>query len=152
MPVSCSSVALTGSSGAVYLTPAGTKQCLVAADFSSADNTITVDTDHDFYVGDKVMFAETKGATLDTGVDDTTLYRISAITANKITIVKDSDSSAVTFGGDGVDNGGHVEMFFSPAVGVCEVREWSIDYQRDQLDTSVLPCTVRMGDPQEDFP
>ncbi|MBP04329.1 MAG: hypothetical protein CMA72_06050 [Euryarchaeota archaeon] len=133
---------MTGSSGAVYLTPAGTKACLLATDFATGDNDITVEASNDFYVGDKVKFSETGGATLDSGLDTTSVYRITDVTGVKVTIVKDSDGSAVTIAGDGVDNGGHVEMFFSPAVACCEVREWSIDYQRDQLDTSVLPCTV----------
>ena len=28
--------------------------------------------------------------------------------------------------GDGADNGGHVELQYDPAQGICEVREWSI--------------------------
>ena len=44
--------------------------------------------------------------------------------------------------GDGADNGGHVELQFSPAQGICEVREWSIDYSREQLDVTTLPRTV----------
>ena len=44
--------------------------------------------------------------------------------------------------GDGADNGGHVELQYSPAAGICEVREWSIDYSREQLDVTTLPCTV----------
>ena len=31
---------------------------------------------------------------------------------------------------------------FLPAQGICEVREWSIDYSREQLDVTTLPCTV----------
>ena len=44
--------------------------------------------------------------------------------------------------GSGEDNGGHVELQFDPAQGICEVREWSIDYSREQLDVTTLPCTV----------
>ena len=134
---------LTGSSGAVYVTPAGTKACLLAADFDDTGDTIQVEAKNDFIVGDRVQFQTVDGATLDTGVDDTTNYRITAISPDfKVTIVKHSDSSAVTIAGDGVDNGGHVEMFYAPVSGCCECREWSIDYSRDELDSTTLPCTV----------
>ena len=53
------------------------------------------------------------------------------------------DGSAIgTLSGDGADNGGHVELQYSPAAGICEVREWSIDYSREQLDVTTLPCKV----------
>ena len=29
-----------------------------------------------------------------------------------------------------------------PAQGICEVREWSIDYSREQLDVTTLNCSV----------
>ena len=46
MPVACSSNALTGSSGAVYFVPAGTKACLLADDFASGA-VITVTSQND---------------------------------------------------------------------------------------------------------
>lgn len=134
---------LTGSSGAVYVTPAGTKACLLAADFNGTDNDIQVESKNDFVVGDRVQFREVDGAVLDTQLDDTTNYRISAITADyKVSLVVHATDAAVTFNGDGQDNGGHVEMFYAPAAGCCECREWSLDYQRDELDSTTLPCTV----------
>ena len=49
---------------------------------------------------------------------------------------------SASLSGDGADNGGHVELQYDPAQGICEVREWSIDYSREQLDVTTLPCTV----------
>ena len=142
MPVACSATALTGSSGYVSFTPAATKACLLAADFSSSDNDIDVGTDKDFRVGDIVMFSEIDGATLDGGLDTDVKYRVSAVAADgKVTIVVASDSSAVTIAGDGADNGGHVEMQNDPS-GICEVREWTCDYSATSLDVSTLPCSV----------
>lgn len=142
MPVACSASALTGSSGYVSFTPAATKACLLASDFSSGDNDIDVGTDKDFRVGDIVMFSEIDGASLDSGLDTTVKYRVSAVAANgKVTVVKAADSSAVTIAGDGADNGSHVEMQNDPS-GICEVREWSCDYSASSLDVSTLPCAV----------
>ena len=67
MPVACSATALTGSSGAVYFTPAATKACLLAADFSNGDNDINVGTDKDFRVNDVVTFSVKDRATIDGG-------------------------------------------------------------------------------------
>ena len=141
MPVACSATALTGSSGAVYFTPAATKACLLAADFSNSDNDIDVGTDKDFRVGDIVTFSLKDGATIDTGLTVGTKYRIKTIANGKVEIVTDADSADVTIAGDGVDNGGHVEMQNDPS-GICEVREWSCDFSASQLDVSTLPCGV----------
>ena len=78
MPVACNSNALTGSSGAVYYTPAGTKACLLAADFASA-GVITVTSQNDFRVGDPIKFAETGGAKIDSGFDTSKAYVISVV-------------------------------------------------------------------------
>ena len=68
MPVSCSTSTLTGSSGAVYFTPAATKFCLLAADFDDVGNTITVGSNNDYRVGDPVVFTVEGTATLDSGL------------------------------------------------------------------------------------
>ena len=143
MPVVCNSSTLTGSSGAVYFIPAGTKACLLAADFA-AGGVITVSSGNDFRVGDLVEFTEVDGATLDTGYTVATPYRVTAVdgTANTVTIVLAADGSTVTLAGDGADNGGHVEMQYEPAQGICEVREWSCEYSREQLDVTTLRCGV----------
>ena len=69
MPVACSSNALTGSSGAVYFVPAGTKACLLAVDFADA-GVITVSSSNDFRVGDPITLTATGGAVLDTAYAD----------------------------------------------------------------------------------
>ena len=116
MPVACSSSALTGSSGAVYFVPAGTKACLLAADFASG-GVITVSSSNDFRVGDLVVFTAVDGATLDSGLTAGTSYRVSAVAGNSVTIVAASDGSAVTINDDGADNGGHVEMQYDTSAG-----------------------------------
>ena len=147
MPVACSATALTGSSGAVYFTPAATKACLLAADFSNSDNDINVGTDKDFRVNDVVTFSVKDGATIDGGLVVGTKYRIKTVSdpdgadPGKVEIVTDADGADVTIAGDGADNGGHVEMQNDPS-GICEVREWSCDFSASSLDVSTLPCGV----------
>lgn len=143
MPVVCNASTLTGSSGAVYFIPAGTKACLLADDFA-AGGVITVSSNNDFRVGDLVEFSEIDGATLDSGITAATPYRVTVVdgTANTVTVVLASDGSAVTLSDDGDTTTGHIEMQYEPAQGICECREWSVDYSREQLDVTTLPCGV----------
>ena len=66
MPVACGNTVLTGDSGSVAFTPAGTYICLLDfTDFPTADpGLITLPSGHGFLVGDVVQFAAEGGATL----------------------------------------------------------------------------------------
>jgi len=140
MPVACSSNALTGSSGAVYYTPAGTKACLLAADFADTGK-ITVNGQNDFRVGDPIKFTAVGGATLDSGLDASLAYVIATVdNADNTVTVTQADGTAVTIAADGTDNGGHIDMDFNPAQGICEVREWTVSMTRESLDVTTLPC------------
>ena len=141
MPVACNSNALTGSSGAVYYVPAGTKACLLAADFADA-GVITVSSQNDFRVGDPIILTPVGAAVLDTAYADAAVISAVDYAANTVTVTQADGTAIGTLSGDGEDNGGHVELQYSPAQGICEVREWSIDYSREQLDVTTLPCTV----------
>ena len=59
-----------------------------------------------------------------------------------ITLTQPDGTAMGDLVGDGADNGSHVELQMDPAQGICEVREWSIDYSREQLDVTTLPCKV----------
>ena len=144
MPVACSSSALTGQDGSLYYTPAGTSWCLLAADFSAADDDITVDARHDFRVGDPVKFAVEGGATIDSGLDVTKQYVVSVIAGAVITVTED-DGTKVTLAGDGVDNGGHVRIYYDPFGGVCQIQSWDLTIERESLDVTTLPCGVGSG-------
>nr|BAR36029.1 phage major tail protein 2 [uncultured Mediterranean phage uvMED] len=141
MPVACNSSTLTGSSGAVYFVPAGTKACLLAADFADA-GVITVNSQNDFRVGDPITLTPTGGAVLDTAYANAAVVTAVDAAANTITVTEADGTAIGTLTGDGEDNGGHIELRFSPAQGICEVREWSVDYSREQLDVTTLPCKV----------
>ncbi len=68
MPINCSAQVLTGQDGSIYFRPAGTRACLEDfADFQD-DANITLPADHDFRVGDPVVFTIEDGATLDTAL------------------------------------------------------------------------------------
>ena len=143
MPVACSSNALTGSSGAVYYTPSGTKACLKAADFADA-GVITVLSDNDFRVGDPVKFSLNGSAVIDTLYTVDTAYVVTAVDDSGLQVTVATAAAPGTplgsLNSDGADNGGHVEMTFEPAAGICEVREFSVEMSRDSIDVTTLPC------------
>ena len=144
MPVACSTSALTGADGSLFYTPAGTKWCLLAADFDQVGQTVNVDSRHDFRVGDPVKFTEEKGATIDSGLDTTTSYVVTGIAGEKLTITE-ADGTAVTLVGDGADNGGHIRIFYDPFGGVCQIQSWDLTIERESLDVTTLPCGVGTG-------
>ena len=103
---------------------------------------ITVSSSNDFRVGDPISLTATGGAVLDTAYADAAVVSAVDYAANTVTVTEADGTAIGTLSGDGADNGGHVELQFDPAQGICEVREWSIDYSREQLDVTTLPCTV----------
>lgn len=139
MPVACSTSALTGQDGSLYYTPAGTKWCLLAADFSDGDNTITVDARHDFRVGDPVTFAVEGTATIDSGLVAGQTYTVATVAGDKITL------TGVTIAGDGTDGDGHVKIFYDPFGAVCQVQQWDLEITRESIDVSTLPCGIGSG-------
>lgn len=139
MPVACSTSALTGQDGSLFYTPAGTKWCLLAADFDDSGNTITVDSRHDFRVGDPVAFAVEGSATIDGGLKAGDPYKVATVVGNKITL------TGVTIAGDGTDGDGHIKIFYDPFGAVCQIQSWDLEINREQLDVTTLPCGLGTG-------
>jgi hypothetical protein len=138
-PIACSTSALTGQDGSLYYTPAGTKWCLLAADFDDADNSITVDARHDFRVGDPVTFAVEGTATIDTGLTAGQAYSVATVVGSKITL------TGVTIAGDGTDGDGHTKIFYDPFGAVCQIQSWDLEISRESIDVSTLPCGIGSG-------
>ena len=85
MPVACGNTVLSGNSGSVSLTPAGTSLCLLDyTDFQTADpGLITLPEGHGFLVGDAVKFSVEGGATLTTGLTAGTEYFIISLAGGR---------------------------------------------------------------------
>ena len=93
MPVSCSSSALTGQEGSVFFTPAGTRFCLLDFTDFPAGSAITVPAQHDFRVGDPVVFEEENGGKLVTELKAGTQYYVVATTATTIGVAEERRDS-----------------------------------------------------------
>ncbi len=149
MAIACSSSALTGQSGSVYFTPAGTEFCLQDFVDFPAGTAITVPAGNDFEVGDPVVFSVEGGGSLDTALVAGTQYYVVVATSVTIQVSATIGGTAVTLNGDGgtgsADSAGHVNVSFDPFGAVCDVQSFSIEISREELDTTTLPCGVGAG-------
>lgn len=149
MPISCNSSSLTGQEGSIYFQPAGTMFCLLDYTDFPAGASITVPTTNDYVVGDPVTFTEEGTASLDTALTAGTTYYVVAVTSSTIQVSASSGGSAVTLNGDGgtgsADTPGtanHIAIDYAEYAAVCQVREFSIDISREELDVTTLPCGI----------
>ena len=154
MPVACNTSALTGQEGSIFFKPAGTKFCLLDfTDFPAGDD-ITVPAENDYRVGDAVAFYEEGSANLDTKLTastsgSVTAFYIVAIDAGntKIQVAATSGGAPITLDGDGgtgsADTPGeanHIKIEPAEFAVVCQVREFSVEITREELDVTTLPC------------
>jgi len=145
MPVACGNTVLTGDSGSVSFTPAGTSVCLLDyTDFPTADpGVITLPSGHGFVVGDVVTFTIEGGATLVGGLTAETDYTITAITAAGATVEATSaPGTDIAFTNSLSEDtpGGHINMSLSEFTSVCHVSSFSFSLDRDQVETTSLSC------------
>ena len=152
MPIACSQTVLTGADGSIWFQPAATQFCL--KDFSdfSAGTSITVPADNDYKVGDPVKFTEEGSGNLDSGLTASTTYYVVARTATTISVSATAGGAAVTLNGDGGNTGAdtagaanHIKIDFAEFAAVCQVKSFSLDLSREEIDTTSLPCGVGGG-------
>ena len=148
MPVSCSTSALTGQDGSLYYTPSATSFCLLDFTDFPAGAAITVPTQHDFRIGDPVVFTEEDSANLPTELDEETQYFIVAVTDGTISVSDTKGGTAITFtqsgGTGGADTpGGHINIKYDPFGAVCQIQQWDLSIERESLDVTTLNCGVQ---------
>jgi hypothetical protein len=149
MPVACNTSALTGQEGSIFFKPAGTQFCLLDyTDFPAGDN-ITVPTENDYRLGDAVQFTVEGTANIDSSLTAGTTYYIVDIGSGNdtISVSATSGGTAITLTGDGgtgsADTPGdenHIKIAPADFAVVCQVREFSVEISREELDVTTLPC------------
>ena len=149
MPVACSTSALTGQEGSIFFQPAGTDYCLLDHTDFPAGTHITVPASHAYRVGDVVQFTVEGTAVLDTALTAATDFHVVATTANSIDVSATAGGTAITLNGDGgtgtADTAGaanHIAIDIADYQVVCQVREFSVEITREELDVTTLPCAV----------
>lgn len=139
---------LSGTSGALYYSPAATKATFAEAAVDTTDDEITVATFLNFKVGDPVKFSVVNvntGAsgtgTLPAGLTAGTTYYVIAYgpTTGILKVSATAGGAAVDLTDDGTavsPNAFQVE-YAAPAV-VGSVREWSFEITRSEIDVTTI--------------
>ena len=152
MPVACGNTVLTGDTGSVAFTPAGTSVCLLDfTDFPSADpGVISLPPGHGFIVGDVVSFSIEGGATLVGGLTENTDYHIITLGAdgNSCSVSATAGGTGVTFTNSLSDDtaDGHINMTLSEFTSVCHVSSFDFSLDREQIETTSLTCGCNAAD------
>ena len=149
MPVACSTSALTGQEGSIFFKPAGTSFCLLDWSDFPAGSDITVPSDNDYRVGDAIAFTEEGTANIDSALTAGTTYYVVATTSTTVQVSAAAGGTAITLTGDGgtgtADTPGaenHISISPADFDVVCQVREFSVEITREELDVTTLPCTI----------
>lgn len=149
MPVACSTSALTGQEGSIFFKPAGTSWCLLDFTDFPAGSDITVPSGNDYRVGDAVVFSEEGTAAIDSSLTAGTTYYVTAVTSTTLQVAATSGGAPITLLGDGgtgtADTPGtenHISIEPAEFSVVCQVREFSVEITREELDVTSLPCNI----------
>ena len=127
--------------------PPGTEFCLKDKTDFPAGTSITVPGNHDFRVGDPVVFKVEGTAKLDTALTAGTTYYVVAKPASTIDVSATDGGTAITLRGDGGTTTGdtagdknHIGVSYAAYQSICQAREFSISLSRESLDVTTLPC------------
>ena len=142
---------LSGTSGALYYKPAGTLGQFGTADVDTTGDDITVAPYLNFKVGDPVSFSvvnTTTGAsgsgTLPQGIDAGTTYYVIAYTASTgvMQVSATSGGSTITITDVGTATAPNkFQVEYDSFTNVSQVREWSFEITRDEIDVTTIGKT-----------
>jgi len=135
---------LSGTSGALYYKPAGTDSTFKAANVTNANNTIAVGTFLNFKVNDKVSFGTGTGGTLPGGLAAGTpvFVRTYVAATGLTTFAATAGGSELALSSDGTDGTTPFTIKFSDFEAVGDVREWSFEITRDEIDVTTIGQTL----------
>ena len=139
---------LSGTSGALYYKPAGTLGQFDSTGVSTVNDEVTVAPYLNFKVGDPVVFSvvdTTDGSagtgTLPAGITaGTTYYVISYTNASGVMQVSaTSGGSTITITDTGtVSTPNKFQVEYAAFASVAQVREWSFEITRDEIDVTTI--------------
>jgi hypothetical protein len=143
---------LSGTSGALYYKPAGTSGTFKAADVTNASNSINVGTYLNFKVDDKVSFTA-GGGTLPGGLAEGTPVFIKTYTASTgaATFSATAGGAVLALSSDGTDGTSDFTIKFTEFQSVANVRSWSFEVTREEIDTTSIGGTLGQTAPFRTF-
>ena len=143
--------ALSGTSGALYYKPAGTKGTFGTANVVIATETITIETYLNFKVGDPVKFSvinsQTGGSgtgTLPAGLNDSSTFYVIAYTATTgaLQVSATSGGSALNITNTGTAaSPNEFQVAYAAFASVSQVREWTFEISREEIDVTTIGGT-----------
>lgn len=135
---------LSGTSGALYYKPAGTKSTFKAANVTNADNEIVVGAYLNFQVDDKVTFGTGSGGTLPGGLSASTDVFIRTYTpaTGVATFAATAGGAELSLTSDGTDGTTPFTIDFAEFQSVGDVREWSFEITREEIDVTTIGQTL----------
>ena len=135
---------LSGTSGALYYKPAGTDSTFKAANVTNADNTIVVGSFLNFKVNDKVSFGTGTGGTLPGGLAAGTpvFIRTYVAATGLTTFAATAGGAQLALSSDGTDGTTPFTIKYSEFEAVGDVREWSFEITRDEIDVTTIGQTL----------
>ena len=144
---------LSGTSGALYYKPAGTKSTFKAANVTNGSNNINVGSYLNFQVDDKVSFGTGTGGTLPAGLSASTDVFIRTYTASTgiATFAATAGGSELALTDDGTDGTTPFTIDFAEHQSVGDAREWSFEVTREELDTTTIGGTLGQNAPFRTF-
>ena len=154
---------LSGTSGALYYKPAGTlgQFGASATDVSTSGDSVTVAPFLNFKVGDPVSFSvvnTTTGAsgtgTLPAGITAGTVYYVIAYTAGSgvLQVSATSGGSAIDITDVGTASAPNkFQVEYNAFTNVSQVREWSFEITRDEIDVTTIGKTPGQHVPFKTF-
>jgi len=139
---------LSGTSGALYYKPAGTKATFGESAVDFANDELDLAPYLGFKVGDPVQFrlvnvntGETGTGTLPAGISAATTYYVIGYTAStgvmQVSATLGGASITITDDGTAVTPN-QFEVFYAAPVAVGQVREWSFSVTREEIDVTTI--------------
>ena len=144
---------LSGTSGALYYKPAGTDSTFKAANVTNASNSINVGTFLNFKVDDKVSLGTGTGGTLPGGTAAGTpvFIRTYVASTGAATFAATAGGSELALSNDGTDGTTPFTIKFAEFQSVGDVREWSFEVTREEIDVTSIGGTLGQNAPFRSF-
>lgn len=138
--MSCETTVLTGTSGAFYYKPAGTEVCLRATDFPATGGNIQVGTYQGFRVGDPVTLTYPAGATTTNAIAAGDYYVLTYSASTGVMTISDTDGGAAETATAQPSGFGSLtaSIKYKEAVPLGQVRDWSFEITRNELDVTTI--------------
>ena len=139
---------LSGTSGALYYKPAGTRGQFSSTGVDTSGDTVTVAPYLNFKVGDPVVFSvvdATDGSsgtgTLPAGITAGTTYYVISYTntTGVMQVSATSGGSTITITDTGTVSAPNTfQVEYAAFASVAQVREWSFEITRDEIDVTTI--------------